>query len=99
MSNYTLGNFKDGSKGWKAVPYQKYKQVGFSTHEIHRSDDGECVAEIVHGEADATLIAAAPDLFEALVALKDYCKYHNILLGSGIVHQIDIAIEKAVKPV
>lgn len=35
-------------------------------YEIHWSADGECVAEIVHGEADAQLIAAAPELLEAL---------------------------------
>lgn len=34
--------------------------------EIHWSKYGECVAEIVHGEADARLIAAAPELYEAL---------------------------------
>ena len=34
--------------------------------EIHYSKDGECVAEIVHEDADARLIAAAPDMYEAL---------------------------------
>ena len=62
----TKGKFKDGSTGWKAVPYPKDKQVGFSTHEIHWSDDGECVAEVVHGEADARLIADAPNLLAVL---------------------------------
>ena len=62
---YTKGTFKDGSQGWKAVPYEN--KVGFATHEIHWSDDGECVAEIVHGEEEAKLIAAAPDLLEALI--------------------------------
>lgn len=35
-------------------------------YEIHWSDDGECVAEIVHGESNARLIAAAPEMLEAL---------------------------------
>lgn len=62
--SYTKGTFIDGTKGWKAVPYEKL--VGFATHEIHWSDDGECIAEVVHGANDAKLIAAAPDLAEAI---------------------------------
>lgn len=65
----TKGTFKNGEKGWKAVEYNRGYEVGLSTHEIHYSDDGECVAEVVHGEADAKLIAAAPNLLEAL----EYC--------------------------
>ena len=34
--------------------------------EIHYSNHGECVAEIVHGEYDARLIAAAPKMHELL---------------------------------
>lgn len=39
---------------------------GLPEFEIHWSNDGECVAEVVHGEADARLIAAAPDMLQAL---------------------------------
>ena len=39
---------------------------GVPEFEIQYSAIGECVAEIVHGEADAYLIAAAPDMLEAL---------------------------------
>ena len=46
-------------------------------------------------EANAKLMAASPDMLDALIALKDYCKYHDIRLGSGIIHQIDLAINKA----
>lgn len=66
----TKGDFKDGTKGWKAVPYGEDDKVGFATHEIHWSDYGECVAEVVHEEANAKLIAAALDLLEALQELK-----------------------------
>ena len=62
----TKGKFKDGTTGWKAVKYDPTKAVGFATHEIHWSDDGECVAEVVHGQDDANLIAAAPDLLNAI---------------------------------
>lgn len=63
----TKGLFADGSQ-WKAVKFEETKQhYGF--FEIHFSDDGECVAEFVHNEHDARLIAAAPDLLEALQSL------------------------------
>lgn len=44
---------------------------------------------------NATLISAAPDMLEALIALMEYCKHHDIKLGSGIVHQIETSINKA----
>jgi len=66
---HTQGIFSDGCTGWKAVEYKKGSEIGLSTHEIHFSDDGECVAEVVHGEANAKLIAAAPELLEALNGL------------------------------
>jgi len=62
----TKGNFNDGNTGWKAVPYDENNKVGFSTHEIHWSDDGECVAEVVHEETNAKLIAAAPEMHSLL---------------------------------
>jgi hypothetical protein len=42
---------------------------GFCTHQIHWSPDGECVTDGVYGEANALLIAAAPDLLSALRTL------------------------------
>ena len=42
-------------------------------YQIHWSDIGECVAEVVHGYADARLIAAAPDLLEALQYMVNAC--------------------------
>ncbi len=49
---------------WKV--HKMPKAIGYAEWEIHYSDDGECVAEIVYKEADAHLIAAAPDMYEAL---------------------------------
>ena len=70
----TKGTFKDGTTGWKYYSYKEDERVGFSTHEIHWSDDGECVAEVVHDEANAKLIAAAPELLGALLETdKDLC--------------------------
>lgn len=99
---YTKGTFKDGTTGWKAVPYPKERQVGFSTHEIHFSDDGECVAEVVHGEANAKLIAAAPELLKACInSLKDVQKLNKELIKEGkhgyvlMENELNDAIKKA----
>ena len=66
---HTKGKFADGTKGWKAVKY--IEKVGFATHEIHYSDDGECVAEVVHGEANAKLIAASPVMYNYIKTKAD----------------------------
>ena len=50
---------------WKAHKLPKSEWMP-KRWEIHYSNDGECVAEIVHEDADAQLIAAAPDMYEAL---------------------------------
>lgn len=55
---------------WK--PWKVDHRIGVKDiYEIHWSDQGECVAEVVHGQADAHLIAAAPDLLAALEYLRD----------------------------
>lgn len=59
----TKGNFKDGTTGWKVDSRETNGVKGF---EIHYSDDGECVTDHVYEEADAKLIAAAPELLQAL---------------------------------
>ncbi len=63
-------------------------------YEIHYSTDGECVAEIVHEQADANLIAAAPEMLEALqqlVAVED-AGYHP---GPNLIQQFRHIIAKA----
>jgi len=53
-----------GNKGeWKI---SHYDSNGYKSTEIHYGNDGECVAEHVANEHDAKLIAAAPELLEAL---------------------------------
>ena len=49
---------------WRAVA-SGLRRSGLPEFEIHWSDKGECVAEIVHGEEAARLISAAPDLLAA----------------------------------
>jgi hypothetical protein len=51
---------------------------GLPEYQIHWSDIGECVAEIVHGTENAKLIAAAPELLEALIECEymiDHCLF------------------------
>ena len=66
---------------------------GLPEYQIHWSDIGECVAEIVHGTENAKLIAAAPDLLEALQDLFGADMEH-VLMGDGKDDQIE-AIAKA----
>jgi len=49
-------------------PYKRPEPIGYAEYEIHWSTAGECVAEVVHGEGNANLLAAAPELLEALEA-------------------------------
>lgn len=87
MSKFTPGP-------WKAVAYPAGKEIGFATHEIQYGNDGECVAEVVHGEVDARLIAAAPEMLEAL---KDLLIWANIKDGSPSQHIRDRAKEAIAK--
>jgi len=54
---------------WKAHA-TGLSRSGLPEYQIHWSDIGECVAEVVHGTADARLIAAAPELLEALIVAR-----------------------------
>lgn len=49
-------------------PYKRPEPIGYAEYEIHYGTAGECVAEVVHGEGNAKLLAAAPDLKAALTA-------------------------------
>lgn len=53
---------------------------------MHTTCCGDCIAEVVHGEADAKLIAAAPEMFEALYKLYGST---NIAASQNAVHAIE----------
>ena len=78
---------------WKAVP-TGFSRSGLPEHEIHWSDKGECVAEIVHGKEAARLIAAAPDL---LAACEETLKCLQIMgvHDGGLGSRLSAAIAKA----
>jgi len=72
-SNHTQGE-------WKKHKVNSYGKEWF---EIHWSKDGECVAEIVHNESDADLLAASKDMYEALKSI-----VFNLSLSGGVQYDI-----------
>jgi len=63
----TKGNFTDGTIGWKVNKLGlHYNNPDLEHIEIIWSDDTECVCDTVYKEDDAKLIAAAPELLDAL---------------------------------
>lgn len=48
------------------IPYKRPEPIGYAEYEIHHGAIGECVAEVVHGESNARLLAAAPEMLDAL---------------------------------
>lgn len=76
------------------APWEAYKRpepVGHAEWEIHFGNDQECVAEVVHGAEDARLMAAAPELLEAL----EECMLINKKLNPQAYRKARKAIAKA----
>lgn len=60
---------------WKYVNYGKHwNNNSLNRIEIQYGEDGECIADTVYEDADARLISAAPDMYEAL---KDIVALHS----------------------
>lgn len=55
---------------WKAAKSPCIYKGRENEWEIHWSDDGECVAEVVHGEDDAKFIVRACNMHVELVAVR-----------------------------
>ena len=87
---HTEGEFNNS---WHA--HELPEKVGYATHEIHYSKAGECVAEVVHGEANAKLIAAAPELLEFAIKAVEFIKANPLLKDSPLALKGDEAINKA----
>lgn len=59
---------KTDKEKWTASEVSYYYGKDNPTQEIHWSEYGECIAEIVHGTTNAAFIAAAHNQFPAMVA-------------------------------
>ncbi|MFV0556975.1 MAG: hypothetical protein ACK5LM_07750 [Lactovum sp.] len=77
-------DFKGTKEEWKAI-YKPKTDYYLGRYEIQFSDDGECVAEIVHNRYDAQLIASAPDLLKA-------CNMARIEIENGRADQTTIRV-------
>jgi len=83
MSKHTQGP-------WTAIEFNL--PIGGCTHEIQHGTDGEVVCENVYGEANAKLIAAAPELLECVLdALSDLRGHMSV----GMILAFQTAIKKA----
>lgn len=72
MSGITKGE-------WRA--YERETPVGQALYEIHWSDDGECVAEVVYTKEDAQAISAVPELIKELTGLVEKIERNDIDVG------------------
>ena len=86
-----------GTKDWKIV---KLKATEFQTErtEIQFGNDGECVAEFVHNDYDAKLIAAAPELLKELIKINKLaeCSDDRFSSYSDVIYHDSLkAINKA----
>lgn len=64
---------------------------GVKGYEICWSDDGECVTDHVYEEADAYLMAAAKELYEALKR----CRFDSLNMSLADLEFIRSAMNKA----
>jgi|DEB0MinimDraft_10_1074344.scaffolds.fasta_scaffold64087_4 hypothetical protein len=71
---------------------------GTKGYEIHFNDDGECVSDFIYKIEDAKLIAAAPDLLEALIKAKQRIEFlEQYTEGKVDTSKGRFGIEQAIK--
>lgn len=73
---------------WSAVYSKRYKQwnvFGASNKAVASADDLDGELSVEETEANANLIAAAPELLEALVMIQDHIRFGQDLDGIDIV--------------
>lgn len=103
MSGHTPGPWHvvDGGRHWNNPEIKNFRiRDGITSehgYDVAWSEAGELVVEHVYEEADARLIAAAPDLLDALFdARKQLEAYEEALNGEGYNSpRINAALAKA----
>jgi hypothetical protein len=88
-TKFTNGNFSDGTTGWKVNILKR--DIHPDWIEIIFNDDEECVVDQVYELSDAHLIAAAPEMYEALSNIEN----DNNIIPAPIWHMIKSALVKA----
>ena len=49
------------------IAHKREEPVGLAEYEIWWSNDGECIAEVVHEEANAKAISVVPEMIDELI--------------------------------
>jgi len=74
---------------WNANPKEQYYNGSKNTFEINTGNDGECVAEVIHGFENALLMAASNEMY---FALKEMERVYNEK-GQLLAFNVSIALE------
>jgi hypothetical protein len=83
--------FKGTQGEWKAINLEATDFYN-ERNEIHFGNDGECIAEVVHNDYDAQLIAAAPELLKLLIEM-----HQNSNAKTPLERDRFYKVEKAIK--
>lgn len=91
-----MSEFKGTPGPWKVNTIGKHWNNQSLTHiEVTFGMDGECVCDTVYEMADANLIAAAPELLEAIQHIMEMQLRGFIVLGEKATEKAKSAINKA----
>jgi len=90
-----MSKFKGTQGKWEANETERFYNGSKDTYEVNYGNDGECVCEVVHGFDNAKLIAAAPELLEALQTIKKVLESPELIDAGNLRRVTNNAINKA----
>lgn len=97
-----MENFKGTPGPWVVNEIgQHWNNKALAHLEITFGEDGECICDTVYQREDANLIAAAPELLEALKELisgyedREQSGMFDMLVHGDLIEKANIAIKKA----